>query len=101
MTNTSSPAGRQRAALPGAEGARQGAEAAFGAEGADSALGSVNVSAIEEYKEVSERYTFLKEQICDVEVSRDELLRLIDELTKKMSDQFREQFYKINNHFGG
>ena len=31
------------------------------------ALGSVNVSAIEEYKEVSERYTFLKEQIGDVE----------------------------------
>ena len=35
-----------------------------------------------------------------MEASRDELLRLIDELTKKMSDQFREQFYKINNHFG-
>ena len=64
------------------------------------ALGSVNVSAIEEYKEVSERYTFLKEQIGDVEASRDELLRLIEELTKKMSDQFREQFYKINTHFG-
>lgn len=64
------------------------------------ALGSVNVSAIEEYKEVSERYTFLSEQIGDVEASRDELLRLIEELTKQMSDQFREQFHKINTHFG-
>lgn len=64
------------------------------------ALGSVNVSAIEEYKEVSERYAFLSGQIGDVEASRDELLRLIEELTKKMADQFREQFYKINTHFG-
>ena len=33
-------------------------------------LGSINVGAIEEYKEVSERYTFLKEQIGDVENRR-------------------------------
>lgn len=33
-------------------------------------LGSINVGAIEEYKEVSERYTFLKEQIGDVEKSK-------------------------------
>lgn len=64
------------------------------------ALGSVNVSAIEEYKEVFERYNFMKAQIDDVEKSRDELLKLIDELTRNMSEQFREQFGKINKHFG-
>lgn len=64
------------------------------------ALGSVNVSAIEEYKEVFERYNFMKEQITDVEKSRDELLKLIEELTRSMSEQFREQFAKINRNFG-
>jgi chromosome segregation protein len=63
-------------------------------------LGSVNVSAIDEYKEVSERYEFMSEQIGDVEKSKAELIRLIDELTTKMSVQFREQFQKINVAFG-
>lgn len=63
-------------------------------------LGSVNVSAIDEYKEVSERYEFMSEQIGDVEKSKTELIRLIDDLTSKMSVQFREQFKKINTCFG-
>lgn len=62
-------------------------------------LGSVNVSAIEEYKEVSERYTFLKGQIDDVEKSRKELTKIIDELTSSMGDKFRIQFHKINDEF--
>lgn len=64
------------------------------------ALGSVNVSAIEEYKEVSERYEFLSEQISDVETSRAELNKMIDDLTGKMAEQFREQFNRINSCFG-
>ena len=64
------------------------------------ALGSVNVSAIEEYKEVSERYEFLSAQINDVEKSKAELTKLINELTENMSTQFREQFHKINYCFG-
>lgn len=64
------------------------------------ALGSVNVSAIEEYKEVSERYEFMSEQISDVERSRDELNKLINELTDKMAEQFREKFRRINTAFG-
>lgn len=64
------------------------------------ALGSVNVSAIEEYKEVSERYEFMSEQISDVERSRDELNKLIGELTEKMAEQFREKFRQINTAFG-
>lgn len=62
-------------------------------------LGSINVGAIEEYKEVSERYTFLKEQVDDVEKSKSELLKIIDDLTASMSEKFLEQFKKINEEF--
>ena len=64
------------------------------------ALGSVNVGAIEEYKEVSERYEFMSTQISDIEVSKAELIKLIEELTSNMSLQFREQFARINKAFG-
>ncbi len=64
------------------------------------ALGSVNVDAIEEYKEVSERYEFLSTQVKDVEVSREELLRLIGELTGQMRELFIDRFRLINEHFG-
>ena len=63
------------------------------------ALGNINVDAIEEYREVSERYEFLRAQIDDVEESRTELIRLIAELTEKMSARFEEQFKKINRYF--
>ena len=42
----------------------------------------------------------MKGQIEDIEKSRNELLKLITELTGKMSEQFREQFAKINVFFG-
>ena len=63
-------------------------------------LGSVNVDAIEEYKEVSERYEFMSAQVQDVETSRNELLKLIDELTVQMRDIFIERFHQINRHYG-
>lgn len=63
------------------------------------ALGSVNVGAIEEYKEVSERYKFLSEQVSDVEKSRNEILRLINDLTKQMQELFVERFDSINKNF--
>lgn len=62
-------------------------------------LGSINVGAIEEYKEVSERYEFLKEQIDDIEKSKAELGRIIDDLTSSMSEKFLTQFNKINEEF--
>ena len=62
-------------------------------------LGNVNVSAIEEYKEVKERYDFLNAQIEDVENSRTELHRLINQLTTQMQDIFTEGFAKINENF--
>ena len=64
------------------------------------ALGNVNVGAIEEYEEVSQRYEFMSAQLEDIEKSRAELDKLIKELTDKMSEQFREQFVKINSFFG-
>ena len=64
------------------------------------ALGSVNVGAIEEYKEVSERYEFMSNQVEDVEKSKKEILNLIGELTKKMKESFIESFVLINKHFG-
>ncbi len=63
-------------------------------------LGSVNVGAIEEYKEVSERFEYMSGQLTDIEKSKAELIKLIEELTGKMAERFREQFRRINNNFG-
>lgn len=64
------------------------------------ALGSVNVDAVDEYREVSERYEYMSGQVKDIEESKAELEKLISELTGKMAEQFREQFRLINLHFG-
>ncbi|WOC33415.1 MULTISPECIES: chromosome segregation protein SMC [Caproicibacterium] len=63
------------------------------------ALGTVNVAAIDEYKEVSERYEFLSAQIQDVEKSREELRQLIRELTQQMCQQFAQSFAQIGSNF--
>lgn len=62
-------------------------------------LGNVNVSAIEEYKEVSERYEFMSTQVGDVEKSKKEIEKLITELTKQMKEVFVESFDEINKNF--
>ena len=62
-------------------------------------LGNVNVSAIEEYKEVSERYNFLSSQIGDVEATRAQLHKLINQLTSQMQEIFVEGFQKISQNF--
>ncbi len=64
------------------------------------ALGSVNVAAIDEYKEVSERYEFMKAQVGDVEKSKKEIISLIGDLTKQMKEIFIERFAMINKNFG-
>ena len=64
------------------------------------ALGNVNVGAIDEYKEVKERYDFLKAQVTDVEKSRTELNRMITELSAEMRELFTGSFRRINQHFG-
>ena len=64
------------------------------------ALGNVNVGAIDEYKEVKERYDFLKAQVTDVEKAKAELTRMIAELCSEMEELFTASFKKINAHFG-
>ena len=62
-------------------------------------LGNVNVGAVEEYREVSERYNFMNEQVTDIERSKAELIRIVNELTENMRSRFVEQFNKINENF--
>ncbi|MBQ1935876.1 MAG: chromosome segregation protein SMC, partial [Clostridia bacterium] len=64
------------------------------------ALGPVNVGAIEEYQELSERLTFLTEQQTDLEEAKAQLLKIIDEMTTLMRRQFTERFALINKEFG-
>ena len=64
------------------------------------ALGSVNVAAVDEYKEVSERYGFMTGQIKDIETAKTELEQLIAQLTNDMCVIFQESFTKINQYFG-
>ncbi len=62
-------------------------------------LGDVNVNAIEEFKEVSERYTFLKTQHDDLVEAEKTLMGIIDELDSAMRKQFKDKFSEINSEF--
>ena len=62
-------------------------------------LGDVNVNAIEEYKEVSERYTFLKTQHDDLVEAEKTLIGIIEELDSAMRKQFKEKFTQITREF--
>lgn len=62
-------------------------------------LGNVNVNAIEDYKEVSERYEFMKTQHDDLVLAEGTLLKIIDELDSGMRKQFEEKFREIRAEF--
>ncbi len=62
-------------------------------------LGNVNVNAIEEYKSVSERYEFLKNQHDDLVEAEATLEQIIEELDAAMRKQFKEQFARIASEF--
>ncbi len=62
-------------------------------------LGPVNVGAVEEYKKVLERFTFLDSQKTDLEQSEHNLIKVIRDMTAMMKTQFIEQFKLINNNF--
>lgn len=62
-------------------------------------LGDVNVNAIEDYKEVAERYEFLKNQHDDLVSARDKLITVIEELDKNMREQFTTKFEEIKIEF--
>ena len=62
-------------------------------------LGDVNVNAIEEYKEVSERYDFLKGQHDDLVEAEQTLMGIIEDLDTGMRKQFSEKFAEIQREF--
>ncbi len=62
-------------------------------------LGSVNVNAIEDFKNLSERYEFLKGQHDDLVEAEATLEKIIEELDEAMRKQFAEQFARIGNEF--
>ena len=63
------------------------------------ALGTVNVNAIEDFRNVSERYTFLKGQHDDLVEAEATLVQIIEELDTAMRKQFAEQFEQIRKEF--
>lgn len=63
------------------------------------ALGDVNVNAIDSYKEVSERYEFLKGQHADLVAAEKDLEKIVAELEQGMRRQFEEQFGQIQAEF--
>ena len=63
------------------------------------ALGNVNVNAIEDYKEISERYGFLKTQHDDLVEAEKTLVGIIEELDTGMRKQFLEKFAEIQTEF--
>lgn len=62
-------------------------------------LGPVNLVAIEEYKELEERYTFLKAQEDDLLKSKEQILELITMINKKSGEMFQATFEQANANF--
>jgi len=62
-------------------------------------LGDVNVNAIEDYKNLMERFTFMKTQHDDLVEAEKTLEGIIQELDTAMRKQFTEKFAKINREF--
>jgi chromosome segregation protein len=62
-------------------------------------LGSVNVDAIEEYKNLRQRYDFMCEQRLDLDETMTKLRKMIVEMTGIMKEQFKTQFEIINKNF--
>ena len=62
-------------------------------------LGNINVGAIEEYKQVSERYGFLLDQRKDITDAMDELNSIIDDMDKIIKNRFRTNFNLVVKNF--
>ena len=64
-----------------------------------SALGNVNLGAIEEYEEIIARHDFMKEQMDDLKAGKSELLDIINTLYDAMTEQFKANFIKLQENF--
>lgn len=62
-------------------------------------LGDINVGAIKEYEQVSERYGFLTEQRADITAAMDELKAIINDMEKTIKTRFKENFDQIVVNF--
>jgi len=63
------------------------------------ALGTVNLAAIAEYEEVCEKYKFMSSQEEDLNKAKEELMTVINEMTVKMQELFRDNFKVLNKNF--
>ena len=64
-------------------------------------LGPVNVGAVEEYKQVKERYELLSAQVEDLAKSKSDFTDIISKLETEMCQRFCETFEKVNENFKG
>lgn len=62
-------------------------------------LGTVNLNALEEYRELSERLDFMTSQRDDIEAAKKDLENVIADLTESMKSEFTKHFMIINENF--
>lgn len=62
-------------------------------------LGNVNISSIEEFENVLERYEFLNKQVIDLNGAKEDIQSVVKDMEKKMRVQFRKSFQEINERF--
>ena len=60
---------------------------------------TVNLLAVEEFKELDKKYEFIKAQKDDLEKSRQSLLEIIDEISKAIEERFHDAYENINKNF--
>lgn len=64
-----------------------------------SELGTVNLGAVEEYKQLLEKYNFMKDQKEDLIKGKEDLLNVVKEMTDTMKKVFHENFVKLKKSF--
>lgn len=64
-----------------------------------SRIGEVNLSAIQEYDELIDRYNFLSQQYQDLTDSKEQLRKVIDRINRICSKRFKETFEQVNERF--